>query len=176
MMGFKPLILGWSVNCSTSVLPCHNHKLPFSQFSIYHCHWQDSNSQSLDDESSLVPMCYCGTIKSYISSFFCIFLSPCASGRIQTLYIRIMSQVFYHRATMAPSKFNIFLFSGFFSHITHGGIQTLYLRMLNQVPPLCYHNFPFFAKLVRFKPSILGCWVHYSINMLLVRSYTTVLL
>ncbi len=60
-----------------------------------------------------------------------IFLSFSASGKIQTLDLRILSQVFYHCASQA--QLNIFVTAIFLHNSASGKIQTLDLRISGQV-------------------------------------------
>ncbi len=156
MARFEPLTTGFRVECSTTVplwhsqirvyylslsLPSTNGKIwtldhKIKSWVFYHCATRAQQSNNLlftifSLQLILLLRVECSTTvppgRSQVRPYFLQFFLSWSIGWIQTLDLRIKSQVFYHCATRAqPSKNLLFtIFS--LSPIASGRIQTLEL-------------------------------------------------
>jgi hypothetical protein len=67
--------------------------------------YHHANGGPYNEKASVLPPCYWGGAQAVVKkTFICYFPSPLSSGRIQTLDLRTMRQVFYHCAIMGHNK------------------------------------------------------------------------
>ncbi len=106
VVGFKPSILGWRI----SILPLwyrsttHCIQAPFCQIlSLNTSFGIQTHYLKFISHVLCVPMSCWGTTHGVWAASFSQFVYPGASGRIQTLYLKINIQVCYHCATDVQS-------------------------------------------------------------------------
>ncbi len=101
--------------CVSPLFYCHwpTSKLEVLSFSFFEFFFsssdgrKDLNPLSCDHKSNVQPLFCCHRpTSSYLFHFFPFFSSG-ANGRIETLYVVIMSQIFYHCSTATGKLLNL---------------------------------------------------------------------